>query len=200
MCSKKKTFTSRYSNFPNQISSLTNRIYFLLYYLSLLIAFLNHTFISTATTVWRILVLFIQQKDVFVVVCFFVFNLDGNLCHNIVSGTIVLRATSKDDILFVKLCQLSRVSKYGTGITVAYFDRNNEWIFENIGIISSYYLVIYDFSVLWRDIFLFSITILNRTNGPHISVIVLKSLYWIHSLQRLYYWIKYQVLLGYFQN
>ena len=37
------------------------------------------------------------------------------------------------------------MSRYGIGMTVAYFDQNNEWVLVNIGIISSSELIIYEF-------------------------------------------------------
>ena len=52
---------------------------------------------------------------------FFGFDNNGTFCHNIFSGRIIYRPTLKDDILFIELCQLYRVSGYSTGMIVEYF-------------------------------------------------------------------------------
>ena len=54
-------------------------------------------------------------------------------------------AKSNYDILFITSRQFSRVSRYGTEITVAYFDHNTEWILEIIGRMGLCDLVMYAF-------------------------------------------------------
>ena len=53
--------------------------------------------------------------------------------------------------------------------------------------------------VLWREIFLFYFTTLNRRGVYHISEIILKLGYWIPFHPRPYYWINYMALLENFQ-
>ena len=78
---------------------------------------------------------------------FFGFHHDGSLCHHVVTRIRISNSTSKNDIIFIESCELSRVSRYGTGITVTYFDHNNEYRLEIVGRISSCDLVIYVFIV-----------------------------------------------------
>ena len=49
----------------------------------------------------------------------------GTLCHHVVIGRIISKDISKDDIILIESCQLLIVPRYGTVITVSYFDRNN---------------------------------------------------------------------------
>ena len=67
------------------------------------------------------------------------------MCHYIVSGRIIYRSKSKDDILFIELCKLAKVSIYGTVMIEAYFEHINECILVIIVRISSCELVIYVF-------------------------------------------------------
>ena len=46
---------------------------------------------------------------------------DVSLCHHVVTGRITSKTRSKDDIIFIESCQLSRVSIYGKGKKLAYF-------------------------------------------------------------------------------
>ena len=43
----------------------------------------------------------------------FCFHNDGTLCHHIVTGRRILNTISKDDIISIESCKLSRVSIYG---------------------------------------------------------------------------------------
>ena len=82
----------------------------------------------------------IQSKGVLWVVCLLVLNMMVPSAI-IVSGIRISREKSKDDIIFIKSCQLSRVSRYGKGMAVTYFDHNNEWRLEIIDRISSCELI-----------------------------------------------------------
>ena len=57
---------------------------------------------------------------------FFGFHHESTLCHHTVTGRIMSKKSSKDDILFIESHQIFRVSIYSEGITAAYFDHNNE--------------------------------------------------------------------------
>ena len=59
------------------------------------------------------------------------------LCHHFFTGIIISNTRSKDDIIFVESFQLSRLSRYGTGITAAYFYHKNECKWSTISITSS---------------------------------------------------------------
>ena len=48
-------------------------------------------------------------------------------------------------ILLIESFQLTRVSIYGSGVTVSFLDHKNDWILEIIGIISVSDLVLYTF-------------------------------------------------------
>ena len=48
------------------------------------------------------------------------------LCHNVVTGGRIPKTRSSYDIIFIESCQLSIASIHGTGITMEYFDHNNE--------------------------------------------------------------------------
>ena len=70
---------------------------------------------------------------------------DGYLCNCVVTRRRISKNRSKDYIIFVESCQLSRALRYVTGIPVAYFYHNNEWKLTIISRISSCDLVIYVF-------------------------------------------------------
>ena len=67
------------------------------------------------------------------------------MCYHVVAGIGKSKIRSKDDIIFIESSELQRVSRDGTGITVEYFDHNNEWKLKIIALISSCDLVIYIF-------------------------------------------------------
>ena len=61
----------------------------------------------------------------------------SSLCHHVVTGRIISKTRSKENIIFIESCQLPRGPKYGTGIKMAYFDYNNKWRLSIIVRISS---------------------------------------------------------------
>ena len=75
---------------------------------------------------------------------------DSYLCNCVVTRRRISKNRSKDYIIFVESCQLSRALRYVTGIPVAYFYHNNEWKLTIISRISSCDLVIYVFVGLMR--------------------------------------------------
>ena len=81
---------------------------------------------------------------------FFGLKYDDTLCHHSDSARRISMPNSKDNILFIESCQLSRVSIYGTRMTVTYFDHTTEYSLSVIGIIYSFELVTYVFLVLRR--------------------------------------------------
>ena len=91
----------------------------------LVLLILQITATCTSFAVNRLMLLFIQFN--YALGVFFCFHSDCTLCNNVVTGRILSKNISKNDILFIQLFQLYRVSSYYTGIKVAYFDHNNEW-------------------------------------------------------------------------
>ena len=69
----------------------------------------------------------------------------GTLCNHIFTVRRILKTGSKDDKLFIKSFRIYRVSRYGSGITMAYVEHNNKWKTEIIGRVSSCDLVLYVF-------------------------------------------------------
>ena len=78
--------------------------------------------------VWKIMLLLVQLNDVLGVV-FFCFCHEGPLCRHVLTGMIISKTMSKYNIISIGSCQLSGLSRYGTGITVAYFsiEMNGDW-------------------------------------------------------------------------
>ena len=82
-------------------------------------------------------------------------------------------AKSKDDTFLIESYQLSRISIYGTGIKVAYFDHNRKRRLKIIGRKSSCGIVMI-FCFSYEEKLLICITVLKRIGGIHISDIILK--------------------------
>ena len=68
---------------------------------------------------------------------FFGFKHDGTFCHHIVLRIRISMTDSKDDIISIKILQLSTISRYGKVVI------NKEWRLSIIGIISLCGLVMY---------------------------------------------------------
>ena len=92
----------------------------------------HHDVIYTENSLWMIMVVLIEPNNLLGLVWFWV-SIFFILCHHIDVGRRISMNKSNDDITFIKLYQLSIVSRYNPGISVTNFDHNKECILTIIG-------------------------------------------------------------------